>query len=87
MPTHIALPESTKTFNCLIPDCGEKFLNRSAYLKHIGKCARKHRETLTAISDEHAADVDADPFQRVFDPEALEFVNKKRREGAPGYFS
>lgn len=81
MPTHIALPESTKTYDCLIPDCGERFLNRSAYEKHIGKCARKHRETLLAISDEHAAEVDADPFQRVWDPEALEWVRKRIRDG------
>jgi len=84
-PTHIVLPESTKTFNCLIPDCGERFLNKSAYLKHMGRCARKHREDLQAISDQHKAEVEADPMQKVFDPEALEWVRKQIRDGRPGY--
>lgn len=79
MPTHIILPDSTKTFNCLI--CSERFLNDSAYHRHMGQCARKHRETLTAISDEHQAEVEADPFQKVWDPEALAWVQKRIRDG------
>lgn len=85
MPTHIELPDSVKTFQCQVPGCDEHFLHKSAYLRHVPRCAKKHRERLLDLSEEHQADVDADPFQRVWDPEALEFVQKRRREGRPGY--
>ena len=85
MPTHIILPDSVKTFACQVPGCEEEFLNKSAYLRHVPRCAKKHRSRILDLSEEHAADVDSDPFQRVFDPEALEFVQRARREGRTGY--
>jgi hypothetical protein len=76
----LALPESTKTYNCLV--CGENFLHKHRYLRHVGACAAKNRESLITVSEEHKAEIDADPFQRVWDPEALDWVleRKKRRE-------
>lgn len=81
----IALPSSVKTFKCEVPDCDEEFLNKSAYLRHVPRCAAKHRERLISASEEHEAEVEADPFAKVWDPEALEWVQKRRSERATGY--
>lgn len=77
MPSHVVLPNTVKTFVCQVPGCscgGEHFLNERAFVRHVTKEARRHRESILAASDEHAAAIEADPFQKVHDPEALEFV-------------
>lgn len=81
----ILLPSSVRTFQCQVPGCDEDFLNKEAYLRHVPKCAERHRERLITLSEEHEAEVEADPFAKVWDPEALEWVQKRRAEGATGY--
>lgn len=83
--SQILLPDHVKTFQCQVPGCEEHFLEKSAYLRHVPRCVEKHRERLITASEEHQAEVDADPFAKVWDPEALEWVHKRRAEGAPGY--
>lgn len=80
MPSHIILPDSMKTYDCQVPGCEEKFLNKSAYLRHVPRCALKKRSSLITISEERQAEIDSDPFQRVWDPEALDWVLKRNRE-------
>jgi hypothetical protein len=80
MSSHIILPSSTPTFDCEIPGCEEKFLDKGAYLRHVPRCARKHRSSLITTSEEHQAAIDADPFRRVYDPEALDWILKRNRE-------
>lgn len=74
----LILPDSVETYDCQVPDCGEKFLHREPYLRHVTACANRHRERLITTSEEHQAEVDADPFQRVWDPEALEWVLERQ---------
>lgn len=75
--THVILPDSTRTYQCQVPGCGcggEMFLNYRAFQRHVTRSIRVHRDSITALSEQRAAEIDADPFQRVYDPEALEFV-------------
>lgn len=78
----MVMPSTVKTWNCLV--CGENFLHRHKYRRHVPLCAKKHREGLITVSEEHQAEVDADPFQKVWDPEALEWVLKQRRRRERG---
>lgn len=77
----IWLPDTVRTFKCEVPDCGEEFVDQAKFMRHVTICARKHRERILEASEAHRAEVDADPFQRVWDPEALEFVQRRVREG------
>lgn len=81
MPTSIVLPSSLETFRCNVPGCEEEFLHKSAYLRHVPRCAKRFRSRLIDLSEAHAAEVDADPFQRVWDPEALTWVQRRNKEG------
>lgn len=80
MSLELVLPGSVETFECQVPGCGENFYHRHRYLRHVPQCAARHRERLIEESERHAAEVDADPFQRVWDPEALEWVQKRIRD-------
>lgn len=77
----IIVPDTTRTYHCEVPGCEEAFLDRDAYERHVGRCAARHRERLITLSEEHQAAVDEDPFQKVWDPEALEWVQKRRASG------
>lgn len=79
--SHIIVPDSMKTYDCQVPGCEERFLDRGKYERHVAKCAAKNRELLITASEEHQAEIDADPFQRVWDPEALAWVQKRRASG------
>jgi hypothetical protein len=81
MTTKIIVPDSTRTYDCQVPGCDEKFLDRRKYERHVTSCVRKHRESLITLSEERQAAIDADPFQRVWDPEALEWVQKRHASG------
>lgn len=83
--TDILLPDSVQTYQCRVPGCDQHFLNESAYIRHVPRCAQRHRERLISLSEEHQDAVDKDPFERVWDPEALEWVQRRRREGRSGY--
>lgn len=76
----LVLPGSVKTYECQVPDCGEHFYHLDPYIRHVARCAGKNRSRLIEESERHAAEVDADPFQRVWDPEALEWVQKRLRD-------
>lgn len=81
MSSHIIVPDSTRTYDCQVPGCEERFLDRRKYERHVTACVAKHRERLLTLSEEHEAEIDADPFQRVWDPEALEWVQKRHAAG------
>jgi hypothetical protein len=74
----LVLPDTVRTHACGV--CGENFISLDRYMRHVPACARRHRESLVAETEEHRAEVDADPFRRVWDPEALEWVVARRRE-------
>lgn len=74
----LVLPETVKTHNCLV--CGENFLSLDKYLRHVPHCATKKRSSLIDATEEHVAEREADPFQRVWDPEKLEWTIKRRKE-------
>ncbi len=80
MSVTLWLPDTAlPNYECQVPGCEAKFFDRDKYLRHVPRCARKNRGAITECSEERAAEIDADPFQRVWDPEMLEFVQRRLR--------
>jgi len=84
MPSQVWVPASARpAFKCEVPGCDAEFRadEESKFLRHVPRCAARHRGNILELSEERADARSRDPLEGAFDEEALDFQRRKYGSG------